>query len=120
MAGEVPRREPPSPDGVGFAFALLNEVVVEEAHCYQPLLERGVRQANPRVECDDPCAAAVRPLTEVADVVCDRRTIRRERFDPVTVADRQVIRQRPCVSFDSARREAKISLDLQPAERIAT
>ncbi len=58
-------------DGIRFALAFLYEMVVEETHGHQTLLERRVCQTDARIEDDYACSTSVRASDQIAHVAGD-------------------------------------------------
>lgn len=101
VSAELPAgRVAASADRIGLSQTLLDEVVVEQPHRHQALLQRRVRQAGPGVQHDDIASPAARPRCQLLHERRHVQTLRGNRVDSVSLADQQVLSQSPRVRVD--------------------
>ncbi len=113
-ADRLPWRVAAAPDWIACASSLMDEMVIEEPHCNEPLLNSGVRQPRARVDGHDVAAARMWSGTQVAHVTCDVRSGGGHQVHICSRANRHVIRQATPVGVDGPRRQPAIHLHLKP------
>ena len=104
-------------DRVRAANTLLDQKVIEEPHRDKALLERGVREAAPRVKRHRIHTKTARTARQLPDERRDLRPASDKRIDTVALADLQILSKPARIRVDRPRCPTKIGPDPQPLDR---
>jgi hypothetical protein len=108
----APCRVRPTSDRIGFPPAFFDEVVVEQTHSHEPLLQGGVCEPNAGIESDDVRTAAVWSNRQITHIPGDLSTTCVQRIVSLALGDGKVISETSCVRLNGAWREHEIGLKL--------